>query len=84
MARFGRPGLLGTVARTAVITGTAQATSNAMQRKAAQSRSVTPPSDGSVTGPDLVATLQQLADLHTAGALTTEQFEAAKARVLGV
>ncbi|MFD6062555.1 putative oligomerization/nucleic acid binding protein [Rhodococcus wratislaviensis] len=33
--RMGRPGLLGTVARTAVITGTARATSNAMNRHAA-------------------------------------------------
>jgi Short C-terminal domain len=33
MRRVGRPGLLGTVARTAVITGTAKATSNAMDRK---------------------------------------------------
>ncbi|MFC9833213.1 SHOCT domain-containing protein [Rhodococcus sp. NPDC127530] len=33
--RMGRPGLLGTVARTAVITGTARATSNAMNRRAA-------------------------------------------------
>ncbi|MFC4602736.1 SHOCT domain-containing protein [Rhodococcus kronopolitis] len=30
--RVGRPGLLGTMARTAVITGTAKATSNAMNR----------------------------------------------------
>jgi hypothetical protein len=33
--RVGRPGLLGVVARTAVITGTARATSNAMNRRAA-------------------------------------------------
>ncbi|SDC59385.1 SHOCT domain-containing protein [Rhodococcus tukisamuensis] len=31
--RVGRPGLLGTVARTAVVAGTAQATSNAMNRR---------------------------------------------------
>lgn len=31
--RRGRPGLLGTVARTAVIAGTAQATSNAVNRR---------------------------------------------------
>ncbi|WP_072691520.1 SHOCT domain-containing protein [Rhodococcus marinonascens] len=33
--RGGRPGLLGTVARTAVITGTARATSSAMSRRSA-------------------------------------------------
>jgi len=32
---MGRPGLIGTMARTAVITGTAQATSRAMNRRAA-------------------------------------------------
>ncbi|WP_280232925.1 SHOCT domain-containing protein [Nocardia cyriacigeorgica] len=32
--RAGRPGLLGTVARTAVISGTARATSNAVDRRA--------------------------------------------------
>lgn len=40
--RRGRPGLLGTVARTAVVAGTAKATSNAMdrrsQRKASEQR----------------------------------------------
>ncbi|MCA1005615.1 SHOCT domain-containing protein [Rhodococcus hoagii] len=34
--RMGRPGLLGTVARTAVITGTARATANAMDRSSQQ------------------------------------------------
>ncbi|GAA1737011.1 hypothetical protein GCM10009809_35250 [Isoptericola hypogeus] len=35
MRRMGRPGLIGTMARTAVITGTATATSRAMNRRAA-------------------------------------------------
>lgn len=34
--RVGRPGLLGTVARTAVISGTATATSNAVNRRGQQ------------------------------------------------
>lgn len=33
LRRFGRPGLLGTAARTAVIAGTAQATTGAIQRR---------------------------------------------------
>jgi hypothetical protein len=40
--RRGRPGLLGTVGRTAVIAGTAQATANAVNRRA-HSRSMAPP-----------------------------------------
>ena len=35
LRRMGRPGLIGTMARTAVITGTANATSRAMNRRAA-------------------------------------------------
>ncbi|MFD8102524.1 SHOCT domain-containing protein [Nocardia fluminea] len=34
--RVGRPGLIGTIARTAVVAGTATATSNAMNRRGAQ------------------------------------------------
>lgn len=33
IGRIGRPGLIGTAARTAVIVGTASATNNAMQRR---------------------------------------------------
>ncbi|MBE1875845.1 SHOCT domain-containing protein [Myceligenerans pegani] len=33
LRRFGRPGLIGTAARTAVIAGTAQATTGAIQRR---------------------------------------------------
>ena len=36
MRRMGRPGLVGTVARTAVIAGTATAVSGSMQKKSAQ------------------------------------------------
>ncbi|RHA40948.1 SHOCT domain-containing protein [Cellulomonas rhizosphaerae] len=35
LRRFGRPGLIGTAARTAVIVGTANATTGAMQRRQA-------------------------------------------------
>ena len=86
MARFGRPGLLGTVTRTAVITGTPQATSTAIPRRATWSDAAAEPTTASrhPDGPDLVIALQQLADLHAAGALTRQQFEAAKVRVLGV
>ncbi len=41
MGRMGRPGLLGVAARTAVIAGTAQATSNAVNRR--MMRSAAPP-----------------------------------------
>jgi hypothetical protein len=41
-----------------------------------------PPAEREVEDP-LVATLRELADLHQAGALTDEEFQRAKARVLG-
>lgn len=114
MRRMGRPGLLGTMARTAVITGTAQATSNAMNRRAAarqqqaaqqqaaqqaafesqaqlaamqqQAPAAQPPAPvaaAPVGGPDLMAQLQQLADLKASGMLSDQEFAQAKAKLLG-
>ncbi|WP_077043122.1 SHOCT domain-containing protein [Rhodococcus sp. MTM3W5.2] len=105
--RRGRPGLLGTVARTAVIAGTAQATSNAMNRRSqqkaaeqqayvdqqaaqqqaayaqqAQAQQVPAP-QAAPAGDDLITKLQQLAQLHQSGALSDEEFAAAKAQLLG-
>ncbi|GAA4448375.1 SHOCT domain-containing protein [Phytohabitans houttuyneae] len=99
MVRRGRPGLLGTMARTAVIAGTASATTGAVhgwrgrrQQQAAQEeaarqaaheqrqpqQSAPPPAPS-----DLAGKLQQLADLHASGALTDQEYAAAKAQVLG-
>jgi membrane protease subunit (stomatin/prohibitin family) len=74
--------LLGTVARTAVIAGTANAVTTrhqerAQQRAAQQQAAATPAPD------DLVAQIQRLGDLHAAGTLTDDEFAAAKARLLG-
>jgi len=110
------PSLLGTVARTAVISGTATATSravsNSMDQKAMQARQeqmaalqaqqdmeqmkaqlvamqaqptapATPaPAPAPATSPDLLAQLTQLAQLKDAGALTDEEFQLAKAKLL--
>lgn len=107
--RFGRPGLLGLAARTAVVAGTAGAVTGGMrahqQRKAeaeyeqeqyeaaqrqaqidvsaqsAVAAQSAPPSAGG--GVDLVGELQKLAALRESGALTPEEFDTAKARLLG-
>ncbi|MGV0027944.1 SHOCT domain-containing protein [Phormidesmis priestleyi] len=104
------PSLLNTVARTAVISGTATATSRAVdqsinqkamqsqQKQAAamqsqqeieqvkaqlaamqtpQAPTVTPPAQ-----PDLLTQLTQLAQLKEAGALSEEEFQLAKAKLL--
>ncbi|MGZ4428333.1 MAG: SHOCT domain-containing protein [Nocardioidaceae bacterium] len=125
--RVGRPGLLGTVARTAVIAGTAQMTANALHRHPQPPRAepvemflyeqrVPPPRAGR-TGPagangvngvngangangangmnggpvartaeptqDVVTQLTRLADLHHTGALSDDEFLAAKRQLLG-
>ena len=91
--RFGRPGLLGTAARTAVIAGTGAATMNAVnrraQRKAQEQQEAAAYEQGvqpaaSAAGEDpMIAKLKELASLHDAGALTDEEFTRAKARLLG-
>jgi len=96
--RGGRPGLLGTIARTAVISGTAQATSNAVNRRAqnrqrehtaadlpappAQASDPAPPPAAAPRGNGLADQLARLADLHTSGVLTDQEFAAAKSRLL--
>ncbi|MFC4373233.1 SHOCT domain-containing protein [Nocardia halotolerans] len=94
--RIGRPGLLGTVARTAVISGTATATSNAVnnrgRRRAAEQQAYAeqqapvyappPPPPAPSGGVDVVAELTKLSELHQAGALSDAEFAAAKTKLL--
>ena len=92
--RMGRPGLLGTAARTAVVVGTANAVTNAQsgRRQAAQQpvqqapqpAPVAPPPPPPAAAPanDLIAQLDQLAQLRAAGVLTDDEFAAAKAKLL--
>lgn len=90
--RVGRPGLLGTMARTAVIAGTAGAVNRSMER-ASQNRAQTradaeayrqaPPAPvPAAAGGDVIAQIGRLVDLHDAGALSDAEFAAAKAKLL--
>ncbi|TDP89715.1 hypothetical protein EDF62_3010 [Leucobacter luti] len=82
--RFGRPGLIGLAARTAVVTGTATAVSGGLmahqhkkaqtQYEAAQQQIAEPTARPS----DLVTELQQLSELKSQGLLSDSEFEAAK------
>lgn len=93
MRRRGGPGVLSTMARTAVVAGTASATMNAVNRRgaaragAAQPRAVTQAPPGPPAAPgdagEMVERLQQLAQLRESGMLSEEEFAAAKARLLG-
>ena len=84
------PGLARTVVRTAAISGTATATSNAVNRRAMERHQPTNrPAEVNAQAPepqeipeDLVTTLIRLGELHTNGILTDEEFAAAKAKVL--
>jgi len=94
LRRMGRPGLVGTAARTAVVVGTAQAvTGKSAARQAAATPPVSPapaeppapPVAGATVvdpGQDLISQLERLAQLSSSGMLTAEEFSAAKARLL--
>jgi hypothetical protein len=94
-SRRGRPSLIGraaqTAARTAVISATATAVSGKVagrQDPAAAAPAPQPPeaapqaAAGGLTQ-EAIARLQQLAELHSAGVLTAEEFAVQKARILG-
>ncbi len=109
--RMGRPGLVGTMARTAVVAGTATAVSGGMQRRrysrdqaAAQEQNEDlqmqdmqaqlnqlqqqqappppPPPAPASGGDDLMAQLEKLGQMHSAGVLDDAEFAAAKAKLL--
>jgi hypothetical protein len=91
MAR--RRGLLGTAARTAVIAGTASSVAGRVQRRqqqkfaaqdVPQARFDAGPPNSSSNGADVVGSLQRLAKLKNAGALSDKEYAAAKARVLAM
>jgi hypothetical protein len=97
MMRGGRPGLVGTMARTAVVAGTATAVSGGVARrqqgKAEQAQAVqeqqlapepasaAPPAPAAA--PDMITQLKELAELKDQGILTEDEFSAQKAKILG-
>ena len=91
------PGLIGMAARTAVVAGTATAVSGRVARRqqqkysgqdAAYMEQQAPAAQqgamGAAPAEDETAQIQKLAELHASGALTDEEFAAAKAKVLGI
>jgi len=76
------PGLMGTMARTAVITGTATATSKAAPQQAPAPQQMAAPA-GSDLDQKLVD-IQKLSVLKDQGLLTEEEFTAKKAQILGI
>ncbi|HEY2642112.1 MAG TPA: SHOCT domain-containing protein [Galbitalea sp.] len=85
--RFGRPGLLGAITRSAVIAGTAAVTARAVS--GASTRLVAPPTaptpaltGPSVAAPSLTQQLSWLSDLHAAGDISDAEFAQAKTQLL--
>jgi hypothetical protein len=84
------PGLLGGMARTAVIAGTATAVSNRVSRRQAerwaqqepQQVYAEPPAAAPAAPPDPIERLKELGELRDQGVLTEEEFAAQKAKVL--
>jgi len=90
--RRGRP-VVRTMARTAVVAGTATAVSGRVSRRqqgryAEQDQAAAPPPEEAPVAPaggatdDKVAHLKELADLKDQGILTEEEFAAEKAKIL--
>ncbi|MDQ0734896.1 SHOCT domain-containing protein [Arthrobacter agilis] len=88
-----RRSLAGTAVRTAVITGTAAATANAVnargQAAAAPPPAPVPPPPSPTAAPaspsateDVLARLERLAALRASGALTEDEFTLLKARTI--
>ena len=96
MRRMGRPGLVGTMARTAVVVGTATAVSGSMKNKqeqkqeaaqqqaAAAQAAAAPAPAPEPSEDDPMEKVKQLGELHAQGLLTDEEFTAAKAKALGI
>ena len=116
MRRMGRPGLVGTMARTAVVAGTATAVSGGMVRHAQKKEqaqqqdeyyeqqmmqqqidqaaaaavaaqqpapvAAAPAAAAAPAEDPMVTKLKELAQLHSAGILSDDEFSAAKARLL--
>jgi membrane protease subunit (stomatin/prohibitin family) len=91
IGRAGRQGLIGTMARTAVVAGTASAVAGgvsrrqqAHQQQAVAAQQAPPPAQAAAPPPaDLVTQLKELAALKDQGILTQEEFDVQKARILG-
>jgi hypothetical protein len=99
VGRVGRPSLIGTAARTAVVAGTATAVAGGVSRHQAekaqtqadaaayeqqqQQAAMAAAAPAAAPAADPVAQLEGLAKLKEQGMLTEEEFAAEKAKILG-
>lgn len=81
--RAGRPGLLGTLSRSAVVAGSARLTALAVDR-AERRRAKAAYTAAEQAPDDVVAKIEQLVRLRDRGVLSDAEFQTAKALVLAV
>lgn len=81
-----RRGIVGTMARTAVIAGTATAVSNNVTRRQMRRQQPQEPAEPAQAAPqdDITAELEKLNDLKEKGLITQEDFDAKKKQLLGL
>jgi hypothetical protein len=94
--RMGRPGLIGTVARTAVVAGTATAVSGGVRRRSAQrgaeqqgadtqqASADQAPAEPAEPPVDKIEKIKELGGLKDSGLLTDEEFASEKAKILAM
>ena len=78
--RNGRPGLIGTMARTTIVVGTGSAGGVSRRQQAKTGQATDAPAGRHPA--DTIAQLKELAALKEQGVLTEEEFAAQKARIL--
>jgi hypothetical protein len=82
LVRNGRPGLIGTMARTTIVVGTGTAVAGGLSRR--QQAKAQQAAAGQPAAPaDPIPQLKELAALKEQGILTEEEFTAQKVRILG-
>jgi DNA uptake protein ComE-like DNA-binding protein len=87
--RRGRPGLMGTMARTAVVAGTATAVAGGVHRHQEQNAAQQQQAEqaqqaaaGPTASDDRLAKIKELGEMKAQGLLTEDEFAAEKARIL--
>ena len=81
--RNGRPGLIGTMARTTIVVGTGTAVAGGLSRRQQARAQGAEAGQPAALAADPIARLKELAALKEQGILTEEEFAAQKARILG-
>lgn len=77
-------GIVGVAATAKVVNNRAEARRDAQEAQQAQQAQAAAAAAPAPAADDPIAKVEQLAKLHAAGALTDEEFAAAKAKALGI